>query len=520
MSYTEAKKLLTAGQLDEFKMDVDEYIKQASAIPVSKEWQVALEKAAARQRVTRLEAILVHLQQHIEQLFGKQEQLLQEGLENLYKREYYHTAFELDKGFEMAHEFGGINTNKLNDILKKPWAADGSNFSSRVWQHKQNLVNTLQQEMTRAVIRGDDFRTATKNISDKMNVSQSAAGRLVMTESAFFASKGMADCLREFGVDEYEFIATLDRRTSQICRDMDKKVFKLSEFKPGTTAPPLHCYCRSHIAPYFADAAISERIARGKDGKTYMIPSNMNYKDWERVYVKKEISLEQWKNSLSKQQKDVIISVDNLQNYRKVKRIDKPITIDTPKHSFSVNRLADMPIEMYLSEKANLKPKEAHTIYTTLKKVADMIDAPKGAKLPRVYIVSPTETSAIAAYLATDNNLFIMQGIFAKGKDLNKNDTNNKERGNYAGEGYLGTAIHEMLHWKDAQIYELSKGKITDQGTYLRYRIAQDKRMLKKLGISEKEVKDISKYAEDMLFLLRYDEIYAEYRTKEIMNGW
>lgn len=298
MSYTEAKKLLTAGQLDEFKMDVDEYIKQASAIPVSKEWQVALEKAAARQRVTRLEAILVHLQQHIEQLFGKQEQLLQEGLENLYKREYYHTAFELDKGFEMAHEFGGINTNKLNDILKKPWAADGSNFSSRVWQHKQNLVNTLQQEMTRAVIRGDDFRTATKNISDKMNVSQSAAGRLVMTESAFFASKGMADCLREFGVDEYEFIATLDRRTSQICRDMDKKVFKLSEFKPGTTAPPLHCYCRSHIAPYFADAAISERIARGKDGKTYMIPSNMNYKDWERVYVKKEISLEQWQEEL------------------------------------------------------------------------------------------------------------------------------------------------------------------------------------------------------------------------------
>ena len=27
-----------------------------------------------------------------------------------------------------------------------------------------------------------------------------------------------------------------------------------------------------------------------------MIPSNMKYKDWERVYVKKEISLEEWKN--------------------------------------------------------------------------------------------------------------------------------------------------------------------------------------------------------------------------------
>lgn len=510
VSYNEAKKILTTRQLADFKNDVDDYIKKASIAIVPKEWDKMLKKAAARQRVTRLEAIILRLQQHIEELFGKQEQLLQEGLQKLYKQEYYHTAFELDKGFGIAHEFGGINTNKLDDIIKKPWTEDDLNFYGRIWRHKENLVNTLKQEMTRAVIRGDDFRTATKNISDKMSVSQKAAGKLVMTESAFFASKSMIDCLREFDVEEYEFIATLDRRTSQICRDMDKKVFKLSDFKPGTTAPPLHCYCRSHIAPYFADAAISERIARGNDGKTYMIPSNMKYKDWERVYVKKEISLEQWKKSLNKKENDVIINTDSSQNYRKVERIGEPITVDTPKHSFNVNRLADMPIEMYLSEKANLKPKEAHTIYTTLKEVANKIDIPKGAKLPRVYIISPTETSAIAAYLATDNNLFIMQGVFTKNKGLRDKD--------YAGEGYLSTAIYEMLHWKDAQTYELSKGKITDQGEYLRYRITQDKKMLKKLGIGEKEAEQISNYASETFRIGRFDEVYAEYRTSKILK--
>lgn len=131
-----------------------------------------------------------------------------------------------------------------------------------------------------------------------------------MTESAFFASKSMRDCMEEFDVEEYQFVATLDMRTSTICRDMDKKVFKMKDFAPGTTAPPLHCHCRSHISPYFADAAVSERVARGQDGKTYMIPSNMNYRDWERVYVKKEISLEDWKKSLNKKENDVIISVD------------------------------------------------------------------------------------------------------------------------------------------------------------------------------------------------------------------
>ena len=309
VSYAEVKKLLTNKQADDFRMDVDDYIRMASQAEIAESWQKSLEKAAARQRITRLDSIMIRLQQHIEMLFGKQEELLYDGLQKLYEQEYYHTAFEIEKGFGVGHEFGGVNTDKLEAILKKPWAPDGANFSDRVWKHKENLVNTLKQELARAVIRGDDFRTATKNLSDKMNVSQSAAGRLVMTESAFFASKSMADCMEEFDVEEYQFVATLDMRTSTICRDMDKKVFKMKDFAPGTTAPPLHCHCRSHISPYFADAAVSERVARGQDGKTYFVPSNMNYSDWERVYVKKEISVDDWKKSLNKKENDVIIKV-------------------------------------------------------------------------------------------------------------------------------------------------------------------------------------------------------------------
>lgn len=175
-----------------------------------------------------------------------------------------------------------------------------------------------------------------------------------------------------------------------------------------------------------------------------------------------------------------------------------------------MNRLANMPMEMYLSEKASLKPKEAHTIHTTLKEVAKMINAPNGAELPRVYIVSPEEMRATASYIANSNNLFIVQGVFTK----------DFESTGYAGSGYLSTAVHEMLHWKDAQEYILQKGKITDQGKYLRYRIEQDRKMLEKLGIGEKEARNISKYAEDMLQLMRYDEVYAEYRTKKIMKEW
>ena len=92
---------------------------------------------------------------------------------------------------------------------------------------------------------------------------------------------------------------------------------------------------------------------------------------------------------------------------------------------------------------------------------------------------------ATASYLANSNNLFIVQGVFTK----------DFESTGYAGNGYLSTAVHEMLHWKDAQEYILQKGKITDQGKYLRYRIEQDRKMLEKLGIEETEAEGISMYA-------------------------
>nr|MCR5777276.1 hypothetical protein [Lachnospiraceae bacterium] len=78
---------------------------------------------------------------------------------------------------------------------------------------------------------------------------------------------------------------TLDSHTSDICQEMDGKHFKMSEWEVGTTAPPFHVYCRSTTVPYFDDN-IGERAARGEDGKTYYVPSDMTYKEWEKSFVK------------------------------------------------------------------------------------------------------------------------------------------------------------------------------------------------------------------------------------------
>lgn len=284
VSFYEAKKLLTNKELKEFHWTVEQYIEAAEANDLSTDWQRKLNNASSRVHVSRLEAFLLQLQQHLEVLLGNQLDSLDAALANQYQDSYYQTAFTIQQGFGVGHSFNQLDTNKIELALTKPWATDEKNFSDRIWEHKAKLMATLTQEMTQAIIRGDDYRRATNNIAKRMDVSKHAAGRLVMTESAFIASKGQQDCFKELGVEQYKFIATLDSHTSDTCRHMDGKVFKMSDFKPGTTAPPLHCYCRSCTAPYFADDEKAERIAKGKDGKNYKVPADMTYPEWDKKY--------------------------------------------------------------------------------------------------------------------------------------------------------------------------------------------------------------------------------------------
>ena len=82
-------------------------------------------------------------------------------------------------------------------------------------------------------------------------------------------------------------MATLDTHTSDICRNLDGKHYPMSEYKAGVTAPPFHVYCRSTTAPYFDDdfGQIGQRAARDENGKTYYVPDNMTYAEWQKAFV-------------------------------------------------------------------------------------------------------------------------------------------------------------------------------------------------------------------------------------------
>lgn len=284
ISMQEARKLLAGRDLEEFKWNVYDYIRHGKENDLNQQWMKELENASARYHISRLEALKLQMQQSLEIMFGNVLDCIDVSMRNIYTDGYYHTAFEIQKGFGIRWEFAVPDNRTISKVIKTPWAADGKNFSERVWGNSRKLVNELNQTLTQNIILGQDPQKAIDTIARRMKVSKKNAGKLVMTEEAFFSSVSQGDCFRELGVEQYEIVATLDSHTSPLCRQMDGKRFPMSQYEAGVTAPPFHVYCRSTTVPYFDDDfdVAGERAARGKDGKTYYVPADMTYGQWEK----------------------------------------------------------------------------------------------------------------------------------------------------------------------------------------------------------------------------------------------
>ena len=285
VSLAEAKKMLNDKEIKEFKWTLDEYIKHGEENGIKKDWSRQLENASARVHIERLEAMKLQVRGEIEKLYNGRESGFESYLKNLYKDQYNRTAFQIAKGTGVGTNIYSLNDKLVNTVIKKPWAPDGKNFSDRIWEDKDKLINTLHTEMTQAFIRGDSLEKLADKIAEKMKVSKANASRLVYTESAAYSSRARLKSYQDLGIEKYEIVATLDNRTSDICQDMDGKVFDLKDYEVGVTANPFHVRCRTTTAPYFDDTE-GERAARNeKTGETEYVPADITYKDWKEKYV-------------------------------------------------------------------------------------------------------------------------------------------------------------------------------------------------------------------------------------------
>ena len=285
ISLTDARKWLTAGQLEEFHWSVEQYIKIGEQAGLDAAWLKKLENASARFHISRLEAVQTGIQQQLELLYGNQVDSLDALLKKVVGNGYTHTAFEVQKGVGLGWDITGLDQKKLETLLSKPWTTDGRTFRDRCWLNKNDLVGSVSKSLTQGLLRGDSPAKITTAIQKQFGVHRYKAGRLVNTETTYFNAVATKECYKDLDVEMVEIIETLDSHTCSICGGLDGTVIPISQYEPGVTVPPFHPNCRGTTAPAIDPKYAGERAARNADGDVYYVPANMKYADWKKAFV-------------------------------------------------------------------------------------------------------------------------------------------------------------------------------------------------------------------------------------------
>lgn len=340
LSVAEARKLLSKGELDHFRMSLGDYI-EAGEGKLTDEIKSQLELASNLHHISRQQAMAIELKKHIDSLYNKYLGETTKYLATNYEESFYQSLYDLGK-FEGFKSFQKLNTSEIDSIIKRPWAEDGQNFSDRIWKNQEKLINSLQEELLGSAMRGDKIDRAIKNIAEKMEVSKSNASRLIRTESAFISNLAMTNAYEKGTCEKYEILATLDLKTSEICRHMDGKKFLFKDKLVGVNHPPFHPNCRTVTIPCYDDDIErrldekSGRLARNpKTGKTEVV-ENINYETWYKKYVKGNKVDNSGYNISEKELKNLIDKVNRL-NIKEASKDDMIDLGEKVNEAFKIN---------------------------------------------------------------------------------------------------------------------------------------------------------------------------------------
>ena len=217
---------------------------------------------------------------------------------------YNRTMFDIQKGTGFGFQFSSMPIIRVAEILDNAWS--GKHYSERIWANSRDLSVKLKQELLTGFLTGRSYHKTAKEIQDQFEVGAFEARRLVRTESTYIANMSEIESYKEAGIKKYRFLATLDIKTSEVCRNMDGKEFDVDKAVPGENLPPLHPWCRSTTISTLNKKIMDKLKRRARDpitGKTYLIPANMNYNEWYDKYVKSDpqaaLSVKKFKNKYS-----------------------------------------------------------------------------------------------------------------------------------------------------------------------------------------------------------------------------
>ena len=284
LSEKEAYRLLNSMKdktsLDELKAA----LKSGSSDKTKAEILAELESPAYQARLERLQQLQNQLDMTMQNVY-QQEKVKSSGhYVDLANEAYYKSIFSIQQRTGLGFEFNHISSKAIDRVINSKWS--GANYSTRIWHNTNALAQDLKEELLLSLITGRTDRETADIIANKFASGSSQARRLVRTESCNLSNQMEMASYEECGIEYYRFVATLDLKTSSICRNLDNERFKVSEQQPGLNCPPMHPWCRSTTICDIREIELAEMKRRARDpvtGKVRTFPANITYQQWYKA---------------------------------------------------------------------------------------------------------------------------------------------------------------------------------------------------------------------------------------------
>lgn len=247
LSVSAGRIFLTKKEKEAFLLEAKAYEKAVKEKAFLSEWHQELIEILEKKNITKMEAVRVHIAHGVHVFYGKELELIEGFLSELY-------VFVYEKVCELLRKNGGAKTGiSVEEVLQKAWTPDEKNFYVRLEVQKKSLLVDLEKAIIRACAVGSGVQESIDVFVGSMQkflktVKNRVAG-LILTEQSYFFNSAIHEAMVIGGVTSYEIVSMEEAGRSKICGEMHGKVMGVEAFLVGASAPPFHVRCRSVVVP-------------------------------------------------------------------------------------------------------------------------------------------------------------------------------------------------------------------------------------------------------------------------------
>lgn len=197
-------------------------------------------------KLDRLQGLSNRMALHVAELGKIEEEMLQGTLKGAFKKAYMNIINLFKKQHKISKDVEPLKDKRIDALVRQKWL-DANNFSDRVWKNKAKLQHYLDTKLISDMAVGKSYDEIAGNLAKEMNVHFSQAKTLIHTEMANVQNTAHFEGIKKAGFNAFEIVATLDGRTSEICKSKNGNSEYIENYQVGVTAPPFHPHCRSTI---------------------------------------------------------------------------------------------------------------------------------------------------------------------------------------------------------------------------------------------------------------------------------